>query len=221
VTQLDKTVLTDRELSIRERTFVAEYLTDFNATQAAIRAGYSEASARQTAHELIRKPHIEALIDKRVEMRLERLDRTADDVLIQMQRVAFADIRKIEPNLLGHLPDDIVAAIQSVKLSKRQSGDRDSDGKPIWENVVEFKLADKNAAIGMLGKHHKLLTDKVEHSGNLTTKQETRIVIVPAKAPLPDHNGNHLPNNNANDFNEDDPSTSLQTNEKRTEDLKS
>ena len=191
MTEPDKTVHTEENLSIREIMFVSEYMIDFNATQAAIRAGYSRKSARQTAHELMGKPRIESAIKQRVQQRVKRLEQTADAVLIQMQRVAFSDIRDTDPELLGYLPDELAYALQSVKVSKRRSNRLDDNGKPCWDEVVEFKLDDRNTALAMLAKHFGLLTEKIEHSGEQTTHHKARVVIVPAKGPLPDENENH------------------------------
>jgi len=53
-----------KKLTGKEQKFVYEYLKDFNATQAAIRAGYSKRSAAEIGYENLRKPHIKAEIDK-------------------------------------------------------------------------------------------------------------------------------------------------------------
>lgn len=54
-------------MTTKQELFVAEYLIDFNATQAAIRAGYSEGSAGSQGNENMQKPEIKAAISQRVE----------------------------------------------------------------------------------------------------------------------------------------------------------
>ena len=150
--------------TVRQRMFVLEYMHDFNAAAAAVRAGYNEADAAGCAYRLKNMPHIKQKIDEEVAKRLARLDRSADDVINQMGNVAFADLRELSPDLLGGISDGLAAAIQSVKLSKRQSGEYDDDGKPIFEDVVEYRIADRNSALNMLGKVHKLLSDRADQS---------------------------------------------------------
>lgn len=74
-------------LSRKQRAFVDEYLHDFNATQAAIRAGYSEKTARSIGHENLTKPDIAAEIDKRVSERTM----SANEALIRLAEQARAE----------------------------------------------------------------------------------------------------------------------------------
>ncbi|MDG6275037.1 terminase small subunit, partial [Glaesserella parasuis] len=61
--------------------FVEEYLIDLNATQAAIRAGYSEDTAKEMGYENLTKPHIQKAIQEAQNKRAERVNVTQDDVL--------------------------------------------------------------------------------------------------------------------------------------------
>lgn len=67
----------------KNQRFVLEYLVDLNATQAAIRAGYSEKTAGAIGHELLKKPEIVAAIEKEEADRAARLRIDADWVLTQ------------------------------------------------------------------------------------------------------------------------------------------
>ena len=73
--------------------FVAEYLVDLNATQAAIRAGYSAKTAEQQGYRLLRNVQIAAAVAEGHRKRLNRLDITAERVLNEVARIAFSDIR--------------------------------------------------------------------------------------------------------------------------------
>lgn len=53
-----------RELNDKQAAFVREYLVDFNATQAAVRAGYSKRTAGSQAHDLLKKPEIQAALSE-------------------------------------------------------------------------------------------------------------------------------------------------------------
>ena len=70
-----------KELTDKQQRFVEEYLVDLNATQAAIRAGYSKKSARDIGYENLTKPDIRAaIVEKRTEIS-RRVDLTIDDVI--------------------------------------------------------------------------------------------------------------------------------------------
>ncbi len=69
------------KLTAKQARFVAEYLVDLNATQAAIRAGYSETTASETGYENLRKPQIAEAVQKALAERSERTEVTQDYVL--------------------------------------------------------------------------------------------------------------------------------------------
>lgn len=73
--------LSNSSLTVKQQLFVSEYMVDNNATQAAIRAGYSEDTAKQIGSENLSKPAIAKEIEKRLERRSKRLDCDADYVL--------------------------------------------------------------------------------------------------------------------------------------------
>ena len=81
-------------LTAKQAAFVKEYLVDLNATQAAIRAGYSERSAYSIGQENLCKPEIQAAIQEEVKKRSERTEITADMVLREFAKLAFFDPRK-------------------------------------------------------------------------------------------------------------------------------
>jgi phage terminase small subunit len=71
----------DMALTAKQQRFVDEYLIDLNATQAAIRAGYSESTARAIGHENLTKPDIAAEIEKRQSLLQEKTEMTQEWVL--------------------------------------------------------------------------------------------------------------------------------------------
>ena len=82
------------KLNPQQQAFVQEYLVDLNATQAAIRAGYSQKSARSMASQLLTKLNIqEAIAAARIRQQ-ERTQITADRVLLEVARLSFYDPRK-------------------------------------------------------------------------------------------------------------------------------
>lgn len=167
------------ELNMKQIRFCREYLVDRNATQAYIRAGYSEDGASQNSSRLMGNDDIAALISRFEADRAIRTQTDADQVISQLARLGFSDIRKIfsptgEMLRVEELDDDTAAAIQSIKVTKRLSGELDSEDRPMYEDVVEYRLADKRGALELIGKNHKLFTDKVEHAGGVDIRATTR-----------------------------------------------
>lgn len=75
-------------LTEKEAAFVREYLVDKNGKASAVRAGYSDRSARDTAYRLLKKPHIRAAIDKALKEQAKRTLIAADQVLLDINRLA-------------------------------------------------------------------------------------------------------------------------------------
>ncbi|MDE6260679.1 MAG: terminase small subunit [Oscillospiraceae bacterium] len=135
-------------LTLRQRQFVQEYLVDLNATQAAIRAGYSEKTAEVIGYENLRKPQIKAAIDRAIQARNQRTEITQDKVIQELAKVAFADGtmyarvvgggRAVELTDTAKLTADQRAAISCVKEGKYG---------------IEVSTYDKVRALELLGKH--------------------------------------------------------------------
>ena len=159
------------QLNYRQSLFVKEYLIDLNATQAAIRAGYSAKTAGAIGDENLKKPELARAIQVAMDKRAEKLEITAENVLREIAKLSFVDIRQIfdkEGRLLPihELPDNVAASISSIKVSTTKA----AGANPVdIENVCEVKLCDKKGSLELLGRHLKLFTDKTEHSGSVTT----------------------------------------------------
>jgi phage terminase small subunit len=85
------------KLSDKQELFAREYLKDLNATQAAIRAGYSEKTARKIGSENLTKPDIQARIADLNKERMERLSIDADYVLRQAVKLHERCMQEVEP----------------------------------------------------------------------------------------------------------------------------
>lgn len=79
------------KLTKKNEVFCDEYLIDLNATQAAIRAGYSVESAGSIGSELLKKPEIRARIDRAMAERSKRTGINADRVLLELGKIAFVN----------------------------------------------------------------------------------------------------------------------------------
>lgn len=83
------------KMNRKQQLFVREYLVDLNAAAAAIRAGYSKKTARQHAARLLTNVYISAEIERSTQARLQKLAITADNVIQELGRLAFFDVRKL------------------------------------------------------------------------------------------------------------------------------
>lgn len=147
----------DKALTPKQERFVAEYLIDLNATQAAIRAGYSVRTAEKIGSENLYKPEIAAEIAAAKEKRGARTNITADRVLTEIARLAFFDPRKLlrddgEPIPIQELDDDTAAAIAGMETAtERARGAKDDESGVTY--IRKYKIADKNSALEKLAKH--------------------------------------------------------------------
>lgn len=134
-------------LTKKQKRFVEEYLIDLNATQAAIRAGYSPDTAKEIGCENLTKPNIKEHIDKAIAERSKRIGISQDRVVRELARIAFVNAKNVinakDATIKYDANDDDTAAIQSVKVK--------SFGNDGIER--EIKLADKIKALELLGKH--------------------------------------------------------------------
>ncbi|MBA8904861.1 terminase small subunit [Aminobacter ciceronei] len=151
----------EKKLTPKQERFVAEYLIDLNATQAAIRAGYSKKTAEKIGSENLSKPEVRAHIDAATGKRLQKAEITGERVLNAIAEIAFGDIRKMF-NADGALtrPQDwddetaaAVAGLEVVTVNK---------GEGVVEHVAKIKRADRLRALDMLARHHSLYNDKLE-----------------------------------------------------------
>lgn len=148
--------------------FITEYLIDLNATQAAIRAGYSKTYATTHVYKLLDSPDVKAEIDRQIAERSRRTGITQDRVLLEIARLAFNDPRKAfddKGNLLDIKlwPDEVAAAISAIKITEQRIDDE------TVTQLKEIKFWDKGKQLELAGRHLNIFTDKhqVEHSGGV------------------------------------------------------
>lgn len=157
-------------LTAKQQRFVDEYLIDLNATQAAIRAGYSEKTARSISNENLTKPDIQAAIEKGMQARSGRVEITQDMVLRELAKIGFSDIRKVvrwgetQVRMIDGEddgPEDMVpyhglALIDSTEIDDNIAGaiaevSQTRDG-------LKVKLHDKKGALVDIGRHLGMFT---------------------------------------------------------------
>lgn len=141
------------DLNDKQKRFCQEYIVDLNGTQAAIRAGYSEKTAKEQAARLLTNANIEEYIQELIGKRSQRTQVTADMVIRELARIAFADPRRVMDWSDGgiiirdssDLSDDDAAIISEISFKPGQFG-----------TSKKIKLVDKLAALDKLGRHLKL-----------------------------------------------------------------
>ena len=146
----------------KQERFCEEYMIDLNATQAAIRAGYSPKSAHSIATETLQKPAVRARIDKALAAQSRRTGVTADRVVRELARVAFANSQDVidydDATVKPEAVRDDTAAVASVRVKTIPT----KDGPGVEREV---KMHDKLKALELLGKRLGLFTDNVNLSG--------------------------------------------------------
>lgn len=126
-------------MTAKQKRFCDEYLIDLNATQAAIRAGYSKKNANNIASENLAKPNIKKYIDERMAEKEDSLIAKQDEVLKYLTSVMRGESKS---SVLAMAGDGVQEVIE----------------KPPDEK-------ERTKAAELLGKRYRLFTDKVEVEG--------------------------------------------------------
>lgn len=148
------------DLSQKERMFCHEYIIDFNATRAAIAAGYSEKTAYSAGGRLLKDVDIKKYISELKQKRQEEVDFTAAEVLRKLSILSRASLKKfVKPDGYGgfkmavpkeELSDDDMYCISEITTEEVMSGYGD-DAIPVRKTKI--KLVDRLKALELAGKH--------------------------------------------------------------------
>lgn len=150
-------------LSDKQRRFCDEYLVDFNATQAAIRAGYSEKSAYSIGWENLRKPEIIETIRQKC--------MSAEEVLLRLTDIGRGDFADIFDITQMGFVIDLAKAKEAgktkliKKIKQRTTTSVSKDGSETEVHDIEVELYSAQDALVTLGKHHKLWVERQELTG--------------------------------------------------------
>ena len=186
-------------LTDKQKRFCEEYLIDLNATQAAIRAGYSTKTAEQTASRLLRNVKVQEYIAKRQKELSRSTEITQERVIKELALIAFSNNADY-----AH----VVEKKMQVEAGGTLVDVLDKDGKPVMYRTVEpvlteelteeqkralavikkgregleVKSCDNVKALELLGKHLGIFTDKIEANVNDTTRSELSELLAQRKA---------------------------------------
>lgn len=155
-------------LTTKQKRFVEEYLKDLNATQAAIRAGYSARSAKQYADQMLSKPHIAAAVAAAQAARSKRTEVDVDYVVARMVEIDQMDVLDIMNDAMELKPvsewprvwRQYLSGFDLAEMFEGRGEDRDMVGI-----LKKIKWPDKIKNLELLGRHLGMFKDRVEHSG--------------------------------------------------------
>jgi phage terminase small subunit len=160
-------------LTARQRLFVREYLVDFNATQAAMRSGYSARTARQTGSENLSKPYIASEIERAL---AEHGGVTPTRLIEELAKIAFSDIRKVvswgPEATITHVPEDgVTIKRMENRITLLDSDEIDDEARAAIAEVsqgangaLHVKMHDKVAALDKLARVLGMYRIKVDVS---------------------------------------------------------
>lgn len=144
-------------LNDKQKRFCEEYIIDLNATQAAIRAGYSAKTANEQAGRLLVNVSVQEFIAELKAERSDRLQITADDVLKEFWSIAQDDVK----NYLSFKMEDekIKVEVKDSATINTKNIQEISLGK---DGQFKFKLYARDAALVNVGRHLGMFKDKLD-----------------------------------------------------------
>ncbi|EMT2447097.1 terminase small subunit [Acinetobacter baumannii] len=151
----------------KQKIFVHEYLKDLNATQAAIRAGYSAKTAGSIGDENLKKPEIQKAITEAQNARIKRLDVDADYVLNRLVQIDQMDVIDIMNDDLSLKPISNWPPIWRQYISgldNMEEFDGRGEDRSLIGYLRKIKWPDKVKNLELLGKHISIgaFKDRVE-----------------------------------------------------------
>jgi len=170
-------------LTDRQRQFVEQYLVDCNAAAAAVRAGYSERSASVTGPRVRALPHVRRAIEAAMEERSRRVGITQDRVVLELARLAFADMRDFVAWDEGGVrlrPSEALTEDQAACVSEIV----ETPGKG-----VRVKLHGKTQALAALARHLGSRSGAGEGDG---VRSVTVVTCMPFPEPPPEEGAGEL-----------------------------
>ena len=162
-----KPLTNSRATAIHQRRtrFVREYLLDHNATQAAIRSGYSEKSAKVTGSRLLTDANVRREIERKQNKIDAKHDVTVERVTLELARLAFYDPQSYwnedgSAKPFTELDEDSRRAVAGFEMAELFTGTGEDRGLAGY--VKKFKLADKGLNLERLGRHLQMFPTKVD-----------------------------------------------------------
>lgn len=151
-------------MNARQRRFVAEYLVDLNATQAATRAGYSPKTANREGTRLLSNAVIAAAVSKAAARQLDKADLSAAMVIASIRDQVDGDVRALfdeRGNLrpIHTLTKEQAQLITGFDVVKRNL----TAGDGATDTIIKVRLADRGRYVELAAKHLGMLVERHEH----------------------------------------------------------
>lgn len=148
------------KISEKQKRFVKEYLVDLNATQAAIRAGYSEKTANEQATRLLANVSLSDYLQEQRNRINDKLDFSIDRVMQAYSQIGFFDPRKLfnengSMKVIAELDDNTAMAISSIEVEELFGNSVDDEGNFTKEQIgwtKKLKFWDKKGALDSICK---------------------------------------------------------------------
>jgi len=157
------------KLTAKQRRFAKEYLTDLNASAAAIRAGYPPAGAGVAGYRLLKNAQIAALIEAGSQKISERTEITQENIMREFARIGFADMRRLfgaggSLRPIHDLSADEAACLSSVEVVTKRLPS--VEGQPVEvEHVHKLRAWDKVAALTQMGRRLGMFVEQHQQLG--------------------------------------------------------
>jgi len=150
-------------LTPKQKAFVEEYLVDLNATQSAIRAGYSPRTAYRTGADNLKKPQISEAIQAGKDKRSAKTEITAEKVVRELDRIAFTDPSEIVSVVDGRVK---IKDTSELTAAQRMIVSELGEVTTASGTNIRLKTQDRIRALELLGKHLGVFpSSKLEVSG--------------------------------------------------------
>ena len=148
--------MVEKKLTAKQQRFCDEYLIDMNATQAAIRAGYSEKTARVIGQENLTKPAIREYIDERMKEKEAELVADQNEVMRYLTAVMRREYKE-------HVVVTLARETSTYVPDKNGTMRKQTIKEEVPEVVeIPAKLSDSNKAAELLGRAYSIYSDKVQ-----------------------------------------------------------
>lgn len=165
---------TEKAFTPKQQLFVLEYLIDYNATKAAIRAGYSEHTAMEQGYQLLQIPSVRAAISSKLNERYDDIDITGKRILREIAKIAFSNLKQVADwdgkrftlKDSDQLDEDSAAILRNLSMTEGESESSNSRGSSSSSSrSLSFGTFDKLKALELLAKNKSLLIEKHEVTG--------------------------------------------------------
>jgi len=193
-------IVAEKKLTAKQQRFCDEYLIDLNATQAAIRAGYSKKTANEQGARLLANVSVQKYLQKRKTDRIERTEITQDMVLLELANIAFSNAADyaavVEKNAMAEVDGNMIPLFDEngdpvkyrtvepvLTADLTESQKRALSVIKKGRDGFEIKPYDKIRALELLGKHLGMFTEQVKVTGDvnnpmagLTTEELKKLI---------------------------------------------